>query len=45
MRAYVGITDQNWFEFLRSQTHLDEVNFWRPSSGQSFKALQPGELF
>jgi putative restriction endonuclease len=45
MRAFVGITDQNWFEFLRRQPDLDEVNFWRPSGTQQFKALQPGELF
>lgn len=45
MQAYVGITDRDWFEFLRSQPHLDEVNFWRPSGTQQFKALQPGELF
>jgi putative restriction endonuclease len=45
MRAYVGITDHNWFEFLRNQSHLDEVNFWRPSGKQPFKALRPGELF
>jgi putative restriction endonuclease len=45
IQAYVGITDRDWFEFLRSQPHLDEVNFWRPSDKQQFKALQPGELF
>jgi putative restriction endonuclease len=45
MKAYVGITDREWFEFLKNQPHLDEVNFWRPSGTQQFKALQPGELF
>lgn len=45
MRAYVGITDKSWFEFLRRRPHLDEVNFWRPSSTNHFKALTPGELF
>lgn len=45
MQAYVGVTDQKWFEFLRRQPHLDEVNFWRPSGKQPFKALRPGELF
>jgi putative restriction endonuclease len=45
MKAYVGITDSDWFESLRSQPHLDEVNFWRPSGKQPFKALRPGELF
>jgi putative restriction endonuclease len=45
VKAYVGITDREWFEFLKNQPHLDEVNFWRPSGTQQFKALQPGELF
>jgi putative restriction endonuclease len=45
MQAYVGVTDRTWFEFLRSQPHLDEVNFWQPSGRQLFRALRPGELF
>jgi putative restriction endonuclease len=45
MQAYVGITDQRWFNFLRNQPHLEEVNFWRPSGQHQFKALRPGELF
>lgn len=45
MKAYVGITDQDWFSHLRSIPQLDEVNFWRPSGQTQFKALQPGELF
>jgi len=45
MYAYIGITDRYWFEFLRKQPYLDEVNFWRPTDKQLFRALQPGELF
>ncbi len=46
MQAYIGITDYNWFNFLRSLTpQPEEVNFWRPSDSQHFRALQPGELF
>jgi putative restriction endonuclease len=45
VKAYVGITDKDWFEFLRSQPQLDEVNFWQPSGHHVFKALNPGELF
>jgi putative restriction endonuclease len=44
MKLYVGITDGDWFRYLRSK-HADEMNFWRPSSTSQFKALQPGELF
>lgn len=46
MRAYVGVTDSDWFRFLALQppTALDEVNFWQPGP-HSFRALTPGELF
>lgn len=43
MRAYVGITDWDWFRQLRFESP-DDVNFWKPS-GMGFKALSPGELF
>ena len=40
----VAVTDGDWFEMLRQQPDLDEVNFWAPGAA-SFRALQPGELF
>jgi putative restriction endonuclease len=40
----VAVTDSDWFEILRQQPKLTEVNFWAPSAA-SFRALQPGELF
>lgn len=40
----VAVTDSDWFEMLRRQPELTEVNFWAPSAA-SFRALQPGELF
>lgn len=40
----IAVTDGDWFEMLRRQPGLDEVNFWAPSAA-SFKALQLGELF
>jgi putative restriction endonuclease len=45
MQAYVGITDRDWFDLLRSFSQLDEVNFWQPSGNRQFRALDPGELF
>jgi len=45
MQAYVGITDRDWFDLLRSLSQLDEVNFWQPSGNRQFRALNPGELF
>jgi putative restriction endonuclease len=29
-RFYIGVTDRQWFRFLRSEPLLDEVNFWSP---------------
>src|SRR6266436_7136502 len=40
----VAITEDDWFEMLRRQPNLTEVNFWAPSASP-FRALQPGELF
>lgn len=42
MRFYVAITDLDWFTFLATQ-RPDEVNFWQPSGGRTFRALEPGE--
>lgn len=40
----VAVTDGDWFETLRRQPDLSEVNFWAPSH-TNFRALKPGELF
>jgi putative restriction endonuclease len=45
MKAYVGVTDRDWFELLRTLPHLEEINFWQPSGNTQFRALNPGELF
>ena len=39
----VAVTDGDWFEMLRRQPDLSEVNFWAPSD-KNFHALEPGEL-
>lgn len=44
MRVFVAVTDHDWFTFHASSRSAEEVNFWRPSSDASFKALQLGEL-
>lgn len=43
MQMYVGITDYNWFQFLKDR-NANEVNFWKPGT-QPFKALQENDLF
>lgn len=45
LKAYVGITDRSWFEFLRSRNDVDEVNFWQPSGRTQFRAIEIGEPF
>ena len=44
MRLFVAVTDRAWFTLHASSPRVEEVNFWRPSSEASFKALQQGEL-
>jgi HNH endonuclease len=44
-KAFVGVTDHDWYEFLSSRPDLTEVNFWQPGGRTLFKALSPGELF
>ena len=44
MKLYIGITDRDWFRFLRARK-ADEMNFWRPRSTMDFGAISPGELF
>jgi putative restriction endonuclease len=43
MKFYIGVTDNNWFNYLRS-FNPDEVNFWRPG-GSGFGAIDVGSLF
>ena len=46
MRGFIANTDHDWFTYLRAiEPPVDEVNFWRPGSTTSFKALDPGEPF
>ena len=40
----VAVTDGDWFDTLRQQPSLAEVNFWAPSA-VNFRALRAGELF
>ncbi|MBI3784819.1 MAG: HNH endonuclease [Deltaproteobacteria bacterium] len=44
MRYWVGVTDNQWFEFL-SRLGPDEVNFWHPSSKPPFSNLESGAPF
>ena len=45
MKAFVGVTDNDWFRFLSELPGIDEVNFWQPSGIKLFRALDSGEPF
>lgn len=45
MKFYVGVTDHDWFDYLKSLPDVDEVNFWQPSPGPTFYAIDKGDLF
>src|SRR4051812_30215585 len=44
VNLFIANTDNDWFDFLSSESGLSEVNFWQPG-GKSFRAIGPGELF
>lgn len=45
VKAFVAVTDGDWFRFLQSRNELDEVNFWQPGGHRRFTALSPGQPF
>ena len=44
MKFFVGVTNNEWFEYLAAR-QPDEVNFWRPRSQDQVRAIKSGELF
>jgi putative restriction endonuclease len=45
VKAYVGVTDIDWYKYLSSRSSIREANFWRPYGSRAFKILVPGEPF
>lgn len=45
MKGYIGNTDFQWYDFLRQQGGLEEVNFWQPSGQRGFHAIPSGAPF
>jgi putative restriction endonuclease len=45
MKIYAGVTDQEWFDYLRVLPGVDEVNFWQPYPETNFRAISKGDLF
>lgn len=44
VRAYVAVTDGDWYRFLMARG-VTEVNFWQPSGGRRFRAIEQGAPF
>jgi putative restriction endonuclease len=44
MKYWVGVTDKDWYEYLRVLAP-DEVNFWQPSPRRLAEFLEPGVPF
>ena len=44
VRAYVGVTDWDWYQFLHDRG-ATEVNFWQPSGGRRFGAIPQAAPF
>jgi len=42
--AYLGITDNAWYNYLRQNRITDEVNFWIPSAPRA-RHVEPGTLW
>ncbi|MGH0033144.1 MAG: HNH endonuclease [Myxococcota bacterium] len=45
MKSFVAVTDFEWFDLLRRQPDLVEVNFWQPGGTRLFKTIGVGDLF
>jgi len=39
MKGFIGVTDNDWFDFLSQQPGIDGMNFWQ--ARQRKKILQP----
>jgi putative restriction endonuclease len=45
MKAWVAVTDNEWYRFLRERPDLEEVNFWQPGGTRLFKIIGVGHPF
>lgn len=43
--GYIGLTDPEWYKYLSTQPRIDEVNYWQPHGGHTFKAIKKGDPF
>jgi putative restriction endonuclease len=45
VKAYVGVTDVDWYRYLSARPLIQEANFWRPYGGRAFRVLTAGDPF
>jgi putative restriction endonuclease len=45
VRAWVAVTDKDWYRFLSRRPDLEEINFWQPGGNREFRTLSPDEPF
>jgi hypothetical protein len=43
MKAWVAVTDREWFRYLGERPAIDEVNFWQPGGAREFRILSVGQ--
>lgn len=44
-KGYIALTDPDWYSYLSKKTQIDEVNFWQPHGGRTFKAVDHLDMF
>lgn len=44
MKFYLGVTDNNWYNYL-SKINPEDINFWQPGGSVNFKVLVSGAPF
>lgn len=44
MKFYLGVTDNNWYNFL-AEENREDINFWQPGGNDAFKILTQGAPF
>jgi putative restriction endonuclease len=43
VKAFVAVTDRDWYDYLQGRPDVDEVNFWQPGGKRLFDLLGVGE--
>ena len=44
MKFYLGVTDTEWYNYLR-MVNPEDINFWQPGGTSTFKAIERGAPF